>query len=612
MKKQKITKDIIADTAIKMMAEKGIDNVSMNEIAEKLGITKPSIYYHFKDKDELVKYSFDVKSEEISEIRYKLKNVYSLEELIEKVILSHYNFFSKNKDNLKCFFRIIDSDKYDHFRKMAKEIRNKNREDLRKMLYNFEYKGRKLSKNEIELTVNFISSLISYMIMEIKINDKIEIKSIFNIIKVFLKGLAVFLIVFLFTVKIFSAEITIDDAVNISLENNISVLNAYTSEKIYKEKIREYYGGVYPQISLNAGYTRNIEKPVVFFDGKEIKIGSDNDYSLSIDLQQILWSGGKVDASVRMAEIYADISKENTLMEKRFVKKSVKTLFYSILYSQKLVSIQKKILDLSNEHLETVKRRFSQGLANDLDVLRQRVEVSNNEPDYIRAENLYRTGVLNLKDLLGFNLEDDLNLKGDFNCDVKSTDFDELYKKALLNRNDYRLALLNKRMLEKNLIIEKAGHWPVLNMFASRKYSGSTDKSFPDSNEGTWSFMVGVNLKIPIFSGFSVVSRVKQAEYELEIARRNIDDLKRKIKIEIKNTLFNLDESNKRVESQKVSVENARKMLEATEERFKNGLVSQLDLNDIMLAYQKAELGYAKALYDYCVNAVNLDFVTGN
>ena len=43
----------ILETASTMMAEKGPDAVSMREISARLKITKPVLYYYFKDTDAL-------------------------------------------------------------------------------------------------------------------------------------------------------------------------------------------------------------------------------------------------------------------------------------------------------------------------------------------------------------------------------------------------------------------------------------------------------------------------------------------------------------------------------------------------------------------------------
>jgi AcrR family transcriptional regulator len=48
------TRDRILDVALDLFTDQGFDGTSMREIAERLGITKPSIYYHFASKEEIL------------------------------------------------------------------------------------------------------------------------------------------------------------------------------------------------------------------------------------------------------------------------------------------------------------------------------------------------------------------------------------------------------------------------------------------------------------------------------------------------------------------------------------------------------------------------------
>ncbi len=47
------TKDKITKTALRLFLERGYERTSLNDIAQKVGITKPAIYHHFKSKDQL-------------------------------------------------------------------------------------------------------------------------------------------------------------------------------------------------------------------------------------------------------------------------------------------------------------------------------------------------------------------------------------------------------------------------------------------------------------------------------------------------------------------------------------------------------------------------------
>ncbi|KZK82569.1 putative HTH-type transcriptional regulator TtgW [Pseudovibrio sp. Ad46] len=53
-KTQRTTRDRILDAANKLFYGEGIRAVSVDAVAEKAGITKKTLYYHFKSKDDLV------------------------------------------------------------------------------------------------------------------------------------------------------------------------------------------------------------------------------------------------------------------------------------------------------------------------------------------------------------------------------------------------------------------------------------------------------------------------------------------------------------------------------------------------------------------------------
>lgn len=48
------TREQIRTLALELFAERGYDGTSLREIAERLGITKAAVYYHFKTKEEIL------------------------------------------------------------------------------------------------------------------------------------------------------------------------------------------------------------------------------------------------------------------------------------------------------------------------------------------------------------------------------------------------------------------------------------------------------------------------------------------------------------------------------------------------------------------------------
>src|SRR5215218_9300875 len=48
------TRTRIQDVAVELFTERGYEATSLREIAERLGVTKAALYYHFKTKDEII------------------------------------------------------------------------------------------------------------------------------------------------------------------------------------------------------------------------------------------------------------------------------------------------------------------------------------------------------------------------------------------------------------------------------------------------------------------------------------------------------------------------------------------------------------------------------
>ncbi|HEX6405423.1 MAG TPA: TetR family transcriptional regulator [Pseudonocardiaceae bacterium] len=62
------TREQIRTLALELFAERGYDATSLREIAERLGITKAAVYYHFKTKEEILASLVDDFFAEIDEL----------------------------------------------------------------------------------------------------------------------------------------------------------------------------------------------------------------------------------------------------------------------------------------------------------------------------------------------------------------------------------------------------------------------------------------------------------------------------------------------------------------------------------------------------------------
>ena len=108
-------KEIIMAT-LELAANKGLGNVSMNMIADKVGIKKPSLYNHFASKEELVEAMYQFLREEakknanVGAIDYTV--IFADKSALEILRMMVGGYFNMNKqEHMMNFYKVIYSER---------------------------------------------------------------------------------------------------------------------------------------------------------------------------------------------------------------------------------------------------------------------------------------------------------------------------------------------------------------------------------------------------------------------------------------------------------------------------------------------------------------------
>ena len=92
----------IKSAAFKLMAEYGIENVSMRQIAEKVHVTKPVLYYYFKDKEDLCSAIILERAQQFDDFLEKeWQQGFGVTPLLASVLERHLEFFQNDPRNSK-------------------------------------------------------------------------------------------------------------------------------------------------------------------------------------------------------------------------------------------------------------------------------------------------------------------------------------------------------------------------------------------------------------------------------------------------------------------------------------------------------------------------------
>ena len=102
-----MTQKDIMSAAVKLFAQKGFSGASMNGIAALAGVTKPAIYYHFKNKEELYQAVIRRSMDRFFEgLEQTLSVTSTLFDFVHQWFSYHFLFAVQNRDFISLIFSV--------------------------------------------------------------------------------------------------------------------------------------------------------------------------------------------------------------------------------------------------------------------------------------------------------------------------------------------------------------------------------------------------------------------------------------------------------------------------------------------------------------------------
>ncbi|MDT8286640.1 MAG: TetR/AcrR family transcriptional regulator [Elusimicrobiales bacterium] len=141
--KGEATRAKILRAAIRMISDQGPDAVSMESIAAELGLTKPLLYYYFKNKEELIEKVFEETSRESGgDWAAELDPSVTLEQLVRGMLGSRIKFFRSHPEAAKCLLKLYAAPESSPLRRMADVRIARHAGALKKVMAAMEKDGR--------------------------------------------------------------------------------------------------------------------------------------------------------------------------------------------------------------------------------------------------------------------------------------------------------------------------------------------------------------------------------------------------------------------------------------------------------------------------------------
>lgn len=338
----------------------------------------------------------------------------------------------------------------------------------------------------------------------------------------------------------------------------------------------------------------------------------DKSWQVTLQVRQVLYSGGQVKAALKIAKFTEDTSYWMLRDTVDTIISRTRQQFVTVLLNRSLITVQEESINLLTNQLKDQQNRFEAGTVPRFNVLQAEVELSNARPELIRARNNYFIAQLQLAKTLA--VEPTTSGKPEFNCvgelglPPRRLGVNEALELARARRPFLKVQRQSILIETQQIKVALAGYKPRLD--ANAGYELRNSRLSDDLSDVVNGWFFGVTGTWNLFDGGETYGRTKQARARLDSARVNYQDSVQQVELEVQQAFANLKQARETVQSEQKNVEQALEALRLSQERFSAGAGTQLDVLNARVALTRARTTEIQGRADYNTALAEFDRVT--
>lgn len=396
-----------------------------------------------------------------------------------------------------------------------------------------------------------------------------------------------------------------------ALQFNKTLKNAGIAVEKSQYQLKEAISAGLPQVSSTLDYSNAMgaKLSIRFVEGApptEIPIRPTS--NLNIQVGQLLFNASYF-VGIELAKLGRELTGRNYEKSEQEILGQVTGGYYLVLMSRELLDVLNKNVENLREVYRKTEAMVRVGLIEQTDLDQLEVQISalensvrSSERQLELARNMFRLQ-LGLAPDQQFEAEGTLAMAlNRKNALTAVPDFFDL------NQNpDFRLITLQEEMTRKQIRMQYASYLPTLTGFYNR-----TEKILKPDFDMSPKNMVGLNLSIPLFSGFQRASKLNQAKVDLASMQNTRALLAEQLAVQEKQLQFDLRNARESYLNQVKNLDVARRVYGNLKLKFEQGLISGLDIVTADNNYLRAETDYLSAVFQVLQASNELDKIYGN
>ncbi len=401
------------------------------------------------------------------------------------------------------------------------------------------------------------------------------------------------------------STLTIDQAVRIALERNLSITLAESQVDNSSAQVTGAFGAFLPQININAGYNKQLTASEAVIDGVVLGVNRpDAAYNAQASAGLVLFDGFSRTANYKAARATFDASSETLNRTRQDIAFQVRSAFLNALRTEQLIEIRRSDLELANERLSQNRGLVEAGTAQIGVVYSQEAEVANAELllEQARTDALISRNTLILLLNLDPNVDILLSSEG-LASSVDSSEvmatrrtlgtINDMYGRVAENRRDIRAARFRAEASAASVTAARSGYYPTI----STGLGWYWQKAGPPAANDNLQF--SLSLQYSPFDGFRTNQQVQLAEAQRQSDEIELRRLEIQARSDLQQAIARLDGAERQIQAAAKAVAAARQSRYASDERYRLGAGSYSDYLLANAQYLTAQINQVNAVFNY-------------
>jgi outer membrane protein TolC len=341
-------------------------------------------------------------------------------------------------------------------------------------------------------------------------------------------------------------------------------------------------------------------------DFGDLPFGQRNVYQGALSFSQTLYAGGRIKAQMMQADLSRQMAGLQTSTTEAQVTLEVTQAFYDAALSDRLVAIAQSGYDQAQAAYEQTRLAYEAGRQPEFELLRAQVARDNQRPAVIRSQSNRDIAYLRLRQLLELPADTPITLDVDLDADTLAPPAPFAEGLAIAERTGSSLrraaveqaqTLVNVR--DAAVTVARAERLPQVAITSSYARVGyPSDGWFPGAGDFRTNWSLGAAVQVPIFDGRKLKADELSARADLDEARAQLKQARELAVLDAATALQDLEAAEAAWQATAGTVEQAQRAYEIAELRNREGLSTQLELNDSRLSLQQAQANRAQAARD--------------